>query len=224
MRGIDFQAITDFVGGYGENRTASQPGLSFNPTPDEKVVFANYTDRYAKGLLAQRSALFSSNANEGTMFVPQLTELPSASDPYGIWSVNQTQAELVTLSTFQCPAHRSAMLREQAGRTTYRWQYAGNFSNVSPLPWQAAYHSSDLPMLFGTHPDFRGNSTEEEYEVSNAMQDYYLSFVKDPFNGPASFGWSNTSSGQILRFAVGEEVMTTVAESTLDSPCTTIGN
>lgn len=222
MRAVDFQAITDFVGGYGENKTASEPGLSFNPTPDEKVVFANYTDRYAKGLLAERPALFSSNANEGTMFVAHLTGLPSSSDPYGTWAVNQTLAEQTTLSTFQCLAARSAILRQQADRKTYRWQYAGNFSNVSPLPWQAAYHSSDLPMLFGSHPDFRGNSTQEEYEVSEAMQDHYLAFVKDPINGPQSLGWSDTSSGQILRFAVGEEVSTIIAEQTLDSACNAI--
>lgn len=112
----------------------------------------------------------------------------------------------------------------QAGRETYRWQNVGNFSNISPLPWQGAYHSSDLPMLFGTHPDFRGNSTQGEYEVSEAMQDHYLAFVKDPINGPGALGWSNTSSGQILRFAVGSEVTTTIAETTLDSGCATNGD
>jgi acetylcholinesterase len=219
MRTIDFQAITDFVGGYGENKTASEPGLSFNPTPDEKIVFSNYTARYAQGSLADRPALFTSNANEGTMFVAILKSLPSPSDPYGIWSVNQTLAEQATLSSFQCPAARSSMLREQAGRKTYRWQYAGNFSNVSPLPWQGAYHSSDLPMLFGSHPDFRGPSTEEEYQVSEMMQDHLLAFTKDPVSGPAQLGWTDTTSGQILRFGVATQVVSSIEETELDSPC-----
>jgi len=53
---------------------------------------------------------------------------------------------------------------------TYRYQYLGNFTNVSPLPWMGAYHSSELPLLFGTHYEFRGNSTEYEYQVSHFME------------------------------------------------------
>lgn len=219
MRAIDFQAIEDFVGGYGENKSASEPGLSFNPTPDEKVVFSNYIARYAAGLLADVPALFTSNAMEATMFVPVLTALPSQSNPYGAWYVNQTLAEQLTLSSFQCPAARSALLREKAGRKTYRWQYAGNFSNVSPLPWQGAYHSSDLPMLFGSHPDFRGPSTDEEYSVSETMQDHLLALTKDPAGGPAQIGWADTTSGQTLRFGVDGQVVSSIATNELGNPC-----
>ena len=219
MRGIDFQAITDFVGGYGENKTASEPSLRFAPTPDEKIVFSNYTDRYTKGLLSDRPALFTSNKDEGTMFVPELTALPSASNPYGIWALNTTLAEQTTLAQFQCPAAQAISLREAAGRKMYRWQYAGNFSNVSPLPWQAAYHSADLAMTFGSHPDFRGQSTPEEYATSEAMQDHLLAFVRDPVNGPGSLGWEDTTSGQLLRFGAGEEVVTTIEEEDIDAPC-----
>lgn len=219
MRGIDFQAITDFVGGYGENKTSSEPALSFQPTPDEKVVYSNYTDRYEKGLLADRPALFTSNTGEGTMFRSMLTGLPSAANPYGTWSLNTTLAEQTTLSQFQCPAALSAMLREAAGRKTYRWQYAGNFSNVSPLPWQGAYHSSDLAMTMGSHPDFRGNSTEFEYTISESMQDHLLAFGRDPVNGPAQIGWKDTSSGLMLRFGEGQEVFRTVTEKGVDAGC-----
>lgn len=44
-------------------------------------------------------------------------------------------------------------------------------------------------MLFGTHMDFRGNSTEFEYQLSYVMQDAYAAFVKDPENGLDSIGW-----------------------------------
>ncbi|OTA26318.1 hypothetical protein BTJ68_10564 [Hortaea werneckii EXF-2000] len=60
--------------------------------------------------------------------------------------------------------------RETAGLTTYRYIYSGNFSNVSPLPWMGAYHSSELPMIFGTHYEYRGNSTPFEWEVAHTMQ------------------------------------------------------
>ena len=148
-----------------------------------------------------------------------LTSLPSPSDPYGTWSLNSTLAEETTLSSFQCPAATSSMLREAAGRTTYRWQYAGNFSNVSPLPWQGAYHSSDLAMTFGSHSDFRGPSTEHEYMVSQSMQDHLLAFGRDPVGGPAEIGWQDTSSGLMLRFGEGQEVLKTVTEEDVDAGC-----
>lgn len=44
MRTIDFQTISDFVGHY-----SGSPGISFVPTPDEKVVFSNYTERALAG-------------------------------------------------------------------------------------------------------------------------------------------------------------------------------
>jgi len=60
--------------------------------------------------------------------------------------------------------------RNRIGLPTYRYQYAGNFSNVSPVSWMGAYHSSELPLLFGTHDEFRGPSTPFEYQVSYTME------------------------------------------------------
>lgn len=43
-----------------------------------------------------------------------------------------------------------------------------------------AYHGSELPMLFGTHGNYRGNSTEFEIAVSTAMQDAWVAFASNP--------------------------------------------
>jgi hypothetical protein len=74
------------------------------------------------------------------------------------------------------------------GLPTYRYQYAGNFSNISPVDWMGAYHSckiliysyynseyadknpAELPLIFGTHYEYREASTPFEYEVSHAME------------------------------------------------------
>lgn len=71
-----------------------------------------------------------------------------------------------------------------AGLATYRYQYAGNFSNVSPLPWFGAYHSAELPLVFGTHYQYGGPSTQFEWDVSYAMEALWLSFVENPTRGP----------------------------------------
>ena len=43
MRGVDAVKIQDFLASYAES--GSSPSLGFNPVPDEKVVFSNYTER-----------------------------------------------------------------------------------------------------------------------------------------------------------------------------------
>lgn len=45
-------------------------------------------------------------------------------------------------------------------------------------------------MLFGTHPNFRGESTELEYETSHAMQDAWVAFARDGVQGLEIVGWS----------------------------------
>lgn len=52
-----------------------------------------------------------------------------------------------------------------------------------------AYHESELPMLFGTHMDFRGNSTPFQYALSHVMQDTYVTFISDPVHGLDAAGW-----------------------------------
>lgn len=41
----------------------------------------------------------------------------------------------------------------------------------------------------GTHPNFRGNSTPEEYATSQAFQDAYVAFASDPESGLAAQHW-----------------------------------
>jgi hypothetical protein len=54
----------------------------------------------------------------------------------------------------------------------------------------AHINKAELPLLFGTHDLFRGNSTELEYETSHAMQ--CQSFPPPLFH--ASFGLMSVSS------------------------------
>lgn len=82
--------------------------------------------------------------------------------------------------------------------------YAGNFSNISPYPWMGAYHSSELPLVFGTYGDFRGNGTQFQKDTSETMQDFWLAFALDPENGLQQKGWPKYSSGLIQVFG-GEE-------------------
>lgn len=44
-------------------------------------------------------------------------------------------------------------------------------------------------MMFATHQDYRGTTTQFEFAVSQAMEVHLLAYMKDPVNGPPSLRW-----------------------------------
>lgn len=128
----------------------------------------------------------------------------SALPPWPYTSGPNATLELASTLSVRCSVVGEARIRESLNLTSYRMVYSGNFSNISPYPWMGAYHSSELPLLFGTYGDYRGNGTEFQRETSEAMQDFYLAFAKDPENGLEQAGWPKYSSGLIEVFG-GEE-------------------
>lgn len=94
--------------------------------------------------------IIGSNTNEGAGFV--------SFTPNGPGQVALDKATRI----ISCPVAAEVKNRNTGGLSTYRYQYAGNFSNVSPLPWFGAYHSAELPLLFGTHSEYGGPSTSFE--------------------------------------------------------------
>jgi carboxylesterase type B len=176
VRKIPASTIEDFVKNYQENGTA--PGISFNPSVDGKVVFSNYTARALAGNQANLPAIIGTNAQDGVPFAPY-----SPSGP------NATLAQLALLRTFFCPATETIRLRQLTQRPTYRYLYSGNFSNIAPSAWLGAYHSSELPLLFGTFDNFRGQGPVLENQTSVAMQDAWVAFAKGGMTGIESTGW-----------------------------------
>ncbi|RAK95854.1 carboxylesterase, type B [Aspergillus ibericus CBS 121593] len=203
LRQVPAANITSYLGAGGAR-------LTFLPFIDNKVVFNNYTARYIGGHLSNKPALFGSNLNEGTI-------LAGGSD--------NAMAEAITLSGFQCPVPYSTAYRQALDLTTYRYQYRGNFSNVSPSPSLGAYHTAELPLIFGTSGDFYGANTPFEAKVSEKMQDLWLAFAKDPANGLAQQGWPKSTSNEFLMLA-GEDasnktvVSALLADSAIDDACT----
>lgn len=64
-----------------------------------------------------------------------------------------------------------------------------------------AYHQSDMPMLFGTHGNYRGKSTEYQIAVSEAMQDAWRAFADSPNYGLVEQDWPQfTPESDIVRW------------------------
>lgn len=110
-----------------------------------------------------------------------------------------------------CTAYQDSILRSSLGLDTYRYEWAGNFSNISPVPYLGAFHWSDLLMIFGTYMTDAGNISALEVATSRTMQDFILAFIKDPSTVSSTVGWpafnaSAPSGGLILEFGNGTSV------------------
>ena len=207
LRKVPQADIEAFLKAYGDAGTA--PGLSFNPVIDNRTKFANFTARALAGNFTKKPAIIGTNVDEGHSLVGFNTN-----------GVNITAANEVTLDTFLCPADQTTTNRYAVGVPTYRYLYDGNFSNISPRPWEGAYHSSELPLIFGTSGIVRGASTPFELAVSRQLQDYYLDFISDPVNGLQAVGWPEYKpGGQALEFANNGIVAQNISTDILEAPC-----
>ncbi|KAK7924415.1 hypothetical protein PG985_006469 [Apiospora marii] len=195
--------------------TLSTNAISFTPVADNVTAFANTTERLARGLIAPLPLITGSNANEGAAF--------GAFNESGL-SPGQYENGFAVIG---CPVSAEAQRRagSQLGLATYRYEYAGNFSNISPLPWIGATHSAELPLLFGTHYEYRGNSTAFEWDVSGGMQALWLAFANDPSQDPRDDArgvtWPKYQPGTetMALFAEGYQVVQFVGGDRVDRHC-----
>jgi carboxylesterase type B len=178
MRGLPASAIENFLANY--SNTQAQPPLGFRPVPDNVTVPFSLTDRARTGKIPSIPGIIGTNAQDGVPFATYNPDGP-----------NTTAAELTRLSSFFCPSTYQIQLRQQAGlgEQTFSYFYGGNFSNIAPKPWMGAYHSGELPLIFGTDGDFRGPSTDFEEQTSRAMQKAYVAFAAGGAEGLRATGW-----------------------------------
>ncbi|KAL4888317.1 carboxylesterase [Aspergillus ambiguus] len=221
VRNVPAHTLENALSYYTGNDTT--PSIAFTPVTDDETIFGDWAQRAADGHIAPIPLIIGSNTNEGAGFVSMAGPTPDA----------HTLAAATKI--IACPVAVEVQSRKRAGLRTYRYLYAGNFTNVSPLPWFGAYHSAELPLVFGTHFQYGGPSTGFEWEVSHAMQALWLSFVEDPARGPVRLAVDGVAEnpGQGVYFSwplFGErselvvfgdgEVMKVIGAGRVDEDCT----
>ncbi|KAK8052005.1 hypothetical protein PG993_003390 [Apiospora rasikravindrae] len=192
---------------------ANTTGFMFGPVVDNITVFADPKDRAQKGLVAKIPAILGVNSREGSSFAPWTAE-------EGVKEADMIAGSKVIV----CPTIDEIRGRFEAGLTTYRYFYSGNFSNITPASWLGATHSSELPLIFGTHHQYNHNSTEFEWNVSHAMQDLWLSFATNPDAAPTSdlFKWPkyDPAADTVASFASADDVVVRLDGHGIDDICT----
>lgn len=124
--------------------------------------------------------LLGTNEYEGDFLVPFTPEK----------GINTTLADIVSKALFDCPSSFQSLYRSINSVPVYRYRYQGNLPSVTPYPWiRGAYHSAELPLLFGMLD--LGIAEPEKWELKAAryMQDTWMAFVKDPVKGLQKRGW-----------------------------------
>ncbi|KAK7184989.1 hypothetical protein DPSP01_002816 [Paraphaeosphaeria sporulosa] len=136
---------------------------------DNVTAFANNTQRLIEGKIA-KPLITGVNKNKGSAFADFALNQTVGPDPASV---------KIGASMFVCSVGREADKRVAHNMTTYRYLFKGNFSNITPRYWLGAMHSSELPIVFGTHDLFRGNSTELEFETGYSMEAFWFSFTNN---------------------------------------------
>jgi len=186
--------------------------IKFSPIVDNVTKFGDNTARALAGKFAKLPAIIGNNANEQA----SLIAWPGAAGP------NMTVVHQKTLSGEWCPASYSSQLLYRTNTTSFRYFNTANFSNISPRPWEGAYHTSELPLLFGTYAEYGGPSTPLEAATSAHWQDLYLAFMKDPTNGLPAMGWPAWEpTGSAIVFGNGT-ASSLISIPDLDAPCVSL--
>ncbi|KAK5130424.1 hypothetical protein LTR08_002122 [Meristemomyces frigidus] len=225
MRRVPMPRIENFIGQYQDNSTlvnSSQPSITFTRRVDNKFVFGDYPARYRSGQVAQLPKMLGTAARESSALVPF---------PINNYTTGPSEELIVsqTLSSFVCPTYNTSVLRDKADMSAYRYEWAGNFTNIDGgVPWLGAYHYSDLYMFFGTYLIAPGAIPELEVETSEKMQDLLYSFVADPDCLPGQ-GWPEydtaaAEGGKVARFGADGKVLQVVDGDAVDGACHIPGN
>lgn len=74
------------------------------------------------------------------------------------------------------------------GYTTYRYRYDAVFPSISTFANAGAYHTAEIPEVFGTYPLLNefGTATQQQIDLSAFMQKTWANFAKSPNSSP---GW-----------------------------------
>jgi len=182
---------------------------------DNRFVFSDYLTCYQNGAIASIPKILGTTSREASPLVP-----------YPINNITAGPSEDLILSrtlNTVCAAYNTSVLRDSASLATYRYEWAGNFTNIAPVPWLGAYHYSDLYMFFGTYLIAPGEIPEVEVEVSEAMQDLLFEFVRDPASLPEKgwpeYGTGAEGGGRIARFGAGGRAFQVVDGDVVDGAC-----
>ena len=183
-------------------------GASWGPTIDGKVLPDQPMKMVKDGKGNKVPVMIGTNQDEGTLFLflaglmgltstqytatvtlifgtkaaEVLKEYPAAS----YTSPDLALSDLLADLAFICPTRRSARALTAAGQSAFVYHFTVKPS-FSLLAWLGAYHSAEIPFVFGNATKF----TKEEEALSGKMMGFWTTFASsgDPNDPKSSTLW-----------------------------------
>lgn len=191
----------------------------FYPIPDGEIVFSDYVTRSKEGQFA-RVPLFSGNNNNEAGYY----KIPAYSK--GVVPT-QAQVDSFHLESFTCPIAYQANAREKHDVPAWVWRYFGDWDNTRLYPTSAAYHGTDLHMIYGASGDVSGiPPVADQEELTKVMQRAWYAFSDDPWHGLTNtMGWPRYGEDQESVIVFGKDNSpepVLVKPSEFNAPCSTI--
>ena len=202
MQRIDYRII--------QNATSAFSGSGvFVPTRDNRTVFdgAGYRTRLMNGDFADLPMLVGNNDNEGSILIA----LYPGSTPNN-----------VTTFGFTCPSALLAQSRSAANVSVWQYRYLGLFPSLLPIPSLGVYHSSEIPLVFGTYNQSTlGNATAGLIRTSAEIQGAWAAFANNPQSGLTSYGWPvyNASGNTLIELGYANSTTRFVNSTLYNDAC-----
>lgn len=99
----------------------------------------------------------------------------------------------------------------------------GGEAELLGRPWMGSYHFAEIPLVMGTYSNYRGQSTAFETQLSETMQDLWLTFAKNPKDGLIAKGWpAVVVNGSAMTLGVDGVVTSTQRISVIDAECSSL--
>jgi len=202
-------------------------------------------ERIRTGLTARVPILAGNTQNDGTLSTLGESDLSAflASEGLGAISPDFVRALYpgendtnVIADSFRdlvllCPTSLWAEAFVQSGMPdVFRYEYGAVFPDLQLFPNAGAWHSSELPELFGTFN--ASTATPDEVTLSNTFQTAIANFVKSPTQSPAP-NWPKYVPGPLTKtlakLAYNGNVnlnnfVQAVTSDSQDTPCTSLWN
>lgn len=179
--------------------TAALTQATFHPTVDNVTVFADYEKLSESGSFA-KIPLLAGNADQEDGWY-------RISGWAAKLNFTNAQWDLFTQRAFTCPNAYSTNYRVQYKVPTWRYRYHGDWDNLrlyngsaglSPRG-SAAYHGSDLGLVFGTAQDISGlPNSPAENRYTKYIQGAWAAFARDSQKGLTQYGWPEYKSGKTI--------------------------
>jgi cholinesterase len=161
----------------------------FGPMADGKLVYADTASRAKAGNFIKRPILVGNTDNELGITKAIPGSLGPLAPPTG--AAGNAITSFGTAVAFTCPAGDAASVRIKNGVKAWRYRYMGIWPNTAIVPEMGSYHSSEIPLVFGTTELKPGSVKDlpEEAKLSKIMRHAWAEFAKDPDSGLSKLGW-----------------------------------